>query len=122
MTIGGTRAYANALHWKKFGDQSQYKNFIWEFWFYGNADMNNAQNLEFDLFQAVSGRKYMFGTQCNYWKKIWQGWDETTNHWIDTTVPCPKFATGKWNRVKWYFQRTTDNKLKYVSVTVNSTT
>ena len=122
MTIGGTIPYANALHWKKFGDQSQYKNFIWEFWFYGNADMNNAQNLEFDLFQAVAGRKYMFGTQCNYWKKIWQGWDETTNHWVDTTVACPKFPTGQWNRVKWYFQRTSDNKLKYVSVTVNNTT
>ena len=122
MWIGGTTPYANALHWKKFGDQSAYKNFIWEFWIYGNADMNNAQNLEFDLFQAVSGRKYMFGTQCNYWKKIWQGWDETTNHWIDTTTPCPKFATGQWNRIKWYFQRTSDNHLHYVSVTVNNTT
>jgi hypothetical protein len=122
MWIGGTTAYANALHWKKFGDQSAYKNFIWEFWIYGNADMNNAQNLEFDLFQAVSGRKYMFGTQCNYYKKIWQGWDETTNHWIDTTTPCPKFATGQWTRIKWYFQRTSDNRLHYVSVTVNNTT
>jgi hypothetical protein len=123
MWIGGNTPYANALHWKKFGDQSAYKNFIWEFWIYGNSDMNNAQNLEFDLFQAVSGRKYMFGTQCNYNKKIWQGWDETTNHWIDmTNVPCPKFATGQWNRIKWYFQRTSDNRLHYVSVTVNSTT
>jgi len=123
MWIGGTTSYANALHWKKFGDQSAYKNFIWEFWIYGNSDMNNAQNLEFDLFQAVSGRKYMFGTQCNYYKKIWQGWDETVNHWIDMTdVPCPKFPTGQWTRIKWYFQRTSDNRLHYVSVTVNNTT
>jgi len=123
MWIGGTTSYANALHWKKFGDQSAYKNFIWEFWIYGNSDMNNAQNLEFDLFQAVSGRKYMFGTQCNYYKKIWQGWDETVNHWIDmTNVPCPKFPTGQWTRIKWYFQRTSDNRLHYVSVTVNNTT
>src|SRR5262249_2918065 len=123
MGIGGSTPYANALHWKKFGDQSAYRNFIWEFWIYGNADMNNAQNLEFDLFQAVSSRKYMFGTQCNYWKKIWQGWDETLVRWIDLpTVPCPKFPTGQWTRIKWYFQRTSDNKLHYVSVTVNNTT
>jgi len=120
--IGGTVPYANALHWKKFGDQSQYKNFIWEFWIYGKSDMDNAQNIEFDLFQAVNGRKYMFGTQCNYWKKIWQGWDETTNHWVDTSVPCAKFPTGQWNRVKWYFQRTSDGKTRYVSVTVNNKT
>jgi hypothetical protein len=122
MGIGGSTPYANALHWKKFGDQSAYRNFIWEFWIYGNADMNNAQNLEFDLFQAVSGRKYMFGTQCNYWKKIWQGWNEPTNHWVDLPIPCPKFPTGQWNRVKWYMQRTSDNRLRYVSVTVNNTT
>jgi hypothetical protein len=122
MWIGGTTSYANALHWKKFGDQSAYKNFIWEFWIYGNSDLNNAQNIEFDLFQAVSGRKYMFGTQCNYWKKIWQGWDETLNKWIDTSVPCPKFPTGQWNRIKWYLQRTSDNRTHYISVTVNNTT
>ena len=122
MGIGGSTPYANALHWKKFGDQSAYRNFIWEFWIYGNADMNNAQNLEFDLFQAVSGRKYMFGTQCNYWKKIWQGWNEQYNKWVDLPTPCPKFPTGQWTRIKWYMQRTWDNKLRYVSVTVNNTT
>jgi hypothetical protein len=122
MWIGGTVPYSNALHWKKFGDQSAYRNFIWEFWIYGNADMNSAQNLEFDLFQSVNGRKYMFGTQCNYYKKIWQGWDETLVKWIDTTVPCPKFTTGVWHRIKWYFQRTSDNKLKYVSITVDGKT
>jgi hypothetical protein len=122
LWIGGNTPYANALHWKKFGDQSAYKNFIWEFWIYGNSDLNNAQNIEFDLFQAVSGRKYMFGTQCNYWKKIWQGWDETLNKWIDTSVPCPKFPTGQWNRIKWYLQRTSDNRTHYISVTVNNTT
>jgi hypothetical protein len=122
MWIGGTTPYANALHWKKFGDQSAYKNFIWEFWVYGNADMNNAQNLEFDLFQVVSGRKYMFGTQCNYWKKIWQGWNEQYNKWVDLPTPCPKLPTGQWTRIKWYMQRTSDNRLRYVSVTVGNTT
>jgi hypothetical protein len=122
MWIGGTTPYANALHWKKLGDQSAYRNFIWEFWIYGNSDLNNAQNIEFDLWQAVGSRKYMFGTQCNYWKKIWQGWDESKNSWQDTSIPCPKFPTGQWNRIKWYLQRTSDNRTRYISVTVNGKT
>src|SRR5262249_22697095 len=122
LWIGGNTPYANALHWKKVGAQNSYRNFIWEFWIYGNSDLNNAQNIEFDLWQAVGGRKYMFGTQCNYWKKIWQGWDETKVAWQDTNVPCRKFPTGQWNGVKWYMQRTSDNRLHYVSVTVNNTT
>ena len=122
MWIGGTTPYANALHWKKLGDQSSYKNFIWEFWIYGKSDMNNAQNIEFDLWQSVGGRKYMFGTQCNYWKQIWQGWDETKNAWQDTSIPCPKFSTGQWHRIKWYLQRTSDNRTRYVSVTVDGKT
>ena len=121
--IGGSTAYANALHWTKFGDQGWAKNFIWEYWVYGQADSLKAQNLEFDLWQSVGGRKYMFGTQCNYIKGVWQGWNEPVNSWVDLpTVPCVKFAPGVWTRVVWYFQRTSDNQLKYVSLTVGNTT
>jgi hypothetical protein len=122
MGIHGSEPYANVLHWTKFGNQSQYRNFIWEFYIFGKSDMNNAQNLEFDLWQSRSGRKYMFGTQCNYWKKIWQGWNEVYNHWVDLPISCPKFPTGVWTRVRWYFQRTTDGKTRYISVTVGNTT
>ena len=122
MSISGSTPYANALHWVKFGNQNKYKNFIWEFWVYGNEASQSAQNLEFDLFQAVNGRKFMFGSQCNYSKGIWQAWNHI-NKWVDLPkVPCHKFKPGVWTRVIWYMKRTWDNKMHYVSLTVGDTT
>jgi hypothetical protein len=122
MKITGTQAYANVLHWIKFGNQNAYRNFIWEFWVNGDNASLSAQNLEFDLFQAVNGRKFMFGSQCNYKKGIWQAWNHI-NKWVDLpTVPCTKFKPGTWTRVVWYMQRTSDNRMRYVSLTVGSKT
>jgi hypothetical protein len=122
MGIYGSDPYANVLHWIKFGNQNSYKNFIWEFYVYGSEASLKAQNLEFDLFQAVNGRKYMFGSQCNYKKGIWQAWNHI-NKWVDLpTVPCKKFAPGKWTRVVWYMKRTWDRKMHYVSLTIGDTT
>jgi hypothetical protein len=121
MKITGTQAYADVLHWTKFGKQSQYKDFLWEFYVRGDQASLNAQNLEFDLFQAVGGRKYMFGTQCNYKKGVWQGWNYI-NKWVDLPVPCKKFQPGVWTKVVWRLQRTWDKKMRYISLTVGSTT
>jgi len=120
--IGNGTSYANALHWIKFGDQSWATNFLWDFWVYGGTDMLKAQNLEFDLWQSLGGRKYMFGSQCNYVKGVWQGWNEPTNSWVDLPLACPKFTANTWTHIVWYLQRTSDNKLKYVSLTVNGVT
>lgn len=121
--VGGSAPYANALHWTKFGDFSWAKNFIWEFYIYASPESLKAQNLEFDLFQGHKGREFMFGTQCNYDKGVWQGWNGGTIEWVDfPQAPCKKFEPGKWTRVKWQLRRTDDGKIHYVSVTVGSTT
>jgi hypothetical protein len=123
MFVGGSAPYANALHWTKLGPHNKAKNFLWEFDIYASPESKNAQNLEFDLFQALGGKQFMFGTQCNYIKGIWQGWNAPQNRWIDLPqAPCKKFASGTWTHVKWLFQRTDDGKLHYVSVTVGGTT
>ena len=122
MGIHGSTPYANTLHWVKFGNQNQYKNFIWEFYIRPDQASLNAQNIEFDLFQAVNGRKFMFGSQCNYKKGIWQAWNHI-DKWVDLpNVPCKKFQPGVWTRVVWYMKRTWDNKMYYVSLTVGNTT
>lgn len=121
--ISGTASYANALHITKFGPHSDKRNFIFEYDVYASPESLNAQNLEFDLFQGVSGREYMFGMQCNYAKGIWQGWNGPAIAWVDfPQAPCKKFQPGTWTHVKWQVERTSDNKLHYVSVTVGNTT
>jgi hypothetical protein len=121
--IGGSTPYANSLHWTKFGNQGWAKNFLWEFYVYVKEDSYKAQNIEFDVWQSVGGRKYMWGSQCNYSKGIWQAWNEPYNKWVDLpNVPCTKFPAGKWTRVVWYVQRTSDNKLRYVTLKVGDKT
>lgn len=121
--LGGSVPYGNALHTTKFGPRSDKRNFIFEYDVYASPESLRAQNLEFDLFQGVSQREYMFGMQCNYAKGIWQGWNGPAIAWVDfAQAPCKKFEPGKWTHVKWRLERTSDNKLHYISVTVGGTT
>ena len=122
FSIWGSRSYADALHWIKFGNQDAYHNFIWDFWVNGNQASLSAQNLEFDIFQVAGGRKYMWGSQCNYHNNLWQIWNEQTIGWVNTAVPCVKFQPGVWTHVVWYVQRTSDGHARYVSLTVGSKT
>jgi hypothetical protein len=124
FAISGNTPYGNVLHITKFDGQHNNKhNFIFEFDIYASPESLNAQNLESDLFQGVASRKYMFGIQCNYAKNIWQGWNAQAVQWIDfPQAPCKKFEAGKWTHVKWELERTSDNKLHYVSVTVGNQT
>lgn len=121
--ISGNAPYANALHTTKLGPHSDKRNFIYAFNVYASPESLNAQNLEFDLFQGVGGRKYMFGIQCNYAKGIWQGWNDLAIAWVDfPQAPCKKFQPGTWTYVKWQLERTSDSRLHYVSVTVGDQT
>ena len=122
--ISGHAPYGNALHITKFdGSYKGKHNFIFEFDIYGSPESLHAQNLESDLFQGVGGRKFMFGIQCNYDKGIWQGWNAQAVKWIDLPqAPCKKFPAGQWTHVKWFLERTSDNKTHYISVTVGNTT
>jgi len=123
MHISGSTPYANVLHWTKFGGKTDYKYFLFEFDVYASPESLNAQNLEFDLFQGHKGREFMFGTQCNYQKGIWQGFNGIAHEWIDfPQAPCKKFPVNKWSHVKWLLHRTDDDKVHYVSVTVDGAT
>jgi hypothetical protein len=120
MHVSGSAPYANVLHWTKFDGKTDYQYFLFEFDLYASPESLNAENLEFDLFQGHRGKEFMFGTQCNYQKGIWQGFNGVTHDWIDfPQAPCKKFPAGKWTHVKWLMHRTDDGKVHYVSVTVN---
>ena len=127
---------ANGLFWHKVGAQSSYTNFLWDFWFQLSSNTNgDAQAIEFDTFQSVSLKKYMFGTQCNYSTGVWQGWNDVTGKWVDaipntatdgsptgTTITCSKFSTGTWHHAQFFLQRTFAGRLLYGNVTIDGTT
>ena len=123
-------AGVNGLYWYKvppIGQQNSLQNFVWDFYFYlSSSDTTaNTNALEFDLFQAVNGYKYMIGTQCNYHPSgvshpIWNAWDATTSTWVPAVrntetesnpsptnaIACGPYTTGTWHHLQYYLQRT----------------
>jgi hypothetical protein len=64
----------------------------------------------------------IWGTQCNnIGGQVWDIWNNATEHWISTGVPCNLINNG-WNHVTIHAQREPDNTLLYQSITLNSTT
>jgi len=70
------------------------RNFVWDFWFFLSTNTSSAaQAIEFDLFQANAGYKYMMGTQCDYHPSgvshaIWEAWDQSYNAGHGRWIPA----------------------------------
>lgn len=116
--LGGTNNYTNALWWKQLGSNSGADRFVYDLYFY-MKNPSASQALEFDVNQSTGGRKYIFGTECNFrGGGYWRVWSASTS-WVKTGIPCTKAAAYKWHHLIWEFQRTSDKRVKFVSVTLN---
>lgn len=116
--LGGTNNYTNALWWKQLGANSNAKRFVYDLYIY-MKNPSASQALEFDVNQSTGGRKYIFGTECNFrGGGYWRVWSASTS-WVRTGIPCTKAAAYKWHHVVWEFQRTSDKKVKFIAVTFN---
>jgi hypothetical protein len=107
-------AYSNALWWYKVGPNDAASSFTFDFWLNVASDTQAAQALEFDTFQFISGREYMFGTQCDYAAGTWDVWNAAnigtgSSPWIHTNVPCKKFVANAWYHITLQFHRTSPN-------------
>jgi hypothetical protein len=121
FSIGGSKPYANALWWKQVGANSAAHNFTYDLYFY-IKNPSVAQALEFDVNQSVGGHKYIFGTQCNIkGTGTWDVWSVKTR-WMSTGIPCHAPAAYTWHHLTWQFQRTSNNQVKFISVTLDGAT
>ncbi len=103
MEIFESGSWSNALWYRKMGAHNSATNFLWDFWVQlDGPSVNAAQTLEYDAFQFVGGYNYMIGSQCNYAAAVWDTWNESTQKWLHTSVPCKKFAAGTWHHIQWY--------------------
>jgi hypothetical protein len=135
LTVTGPNN-ANGLFYYKVGAEDSYSNFIWDFWFQlSSSTSTDAQAIEFDMFQSIGGKKYMFGSQCNYATGVWQAWNDVTVQWINAIpntatdgsptgnpITCAKFSTGTWHHMQYFEQRTYGGRLQYGNVTVDGVT
>ena len=115
-------AWTDVLWWNKLGAHDSFTNFQTDFWvMFGSDAVANAQALEFDTFQFVRGREYMFGTQCDSAVNAWDVWNQQAGKWITTSIPCGKFTANVWYHMTWQFHRSStqrDKNMYYDALTI----
>ena len=118
--FNGGGPWADVLWIKKFGNQDQATNFLWDFYVY--FDSTTAANLwsaEYDLWQSVGGWEFMIGTQCIFGTGEWDTWDQHAGRWVKTSVPCRRMSPGNWHHIQMYLQRLSGNRYRYNTLVVD---
>ena len=128
FTIGGKEVFSDILWNQKFttrlADQKSvpnYHTFIYDVYFFvTNAEVSQA--LEFDINQFINGQSFIWGHECRIASgHEWDSWNNQTMHWVKTGIPCnPK--SNAWNHLIIQAERTSDNHLHFVSITLNGLT
>ncbi len=119
LFIGGPQ-WSNALFIKTMPGHTDVSHFLWDFWVYHDeATAANIWTAEFDLFQFSGGQEFMVGTQCAFGDRVWDTWDQKNNKWIQTDIPCPRWAPNTWHHVQWWVERLPDNKYRYNTLVVD---
>ncbi len=124
FSLRGPVGYSNVLWWNQLGGNDGAHNFVYELYVY-LTQPNAPQSLEFDINQSVAsdGRKYIFGTECDLKAShLWHNWDTAHAVWRNTSVPCTPFPAYTWNHLVLQFQRTSNDQILFVSVTINGVT
>ena len=118
--MSSTQGYANVLYYNKLGPLDTASHFTFDYWVQVDSTSYQAQALEFDTFQFFNGRRYMFGTQCNYANGQWQIWSEGNGRWLNAGFTCSKFSPGRWYHINLKVHRGTgtDTNMYYDSLTI----
>lgn len=111
--ISGSQPYSNALFWRKIGAHDSATNYNFDFWVYLDNASLYANALEYDFFQFVNHRQFMFGSQCHYSTGHWDIWNQATKHWVQTPIACQKLKPYVWHHIAWQYHRTSDNLMHY---------
>lgn len=128
FSIGGSNPFSDILWNQKFttrlADQKSvpnYHQFTYDVYFY-IADASVSQALEFDINQFINGKSFIWGHECRIASgHEWDTWNNQTMHWVKSGIPCnPK--SGAWNHLVIQAERTTDNKVHFISITLNDVT
>jgi hypothetical protein len=131
--LGGDKSYANGMfNIQLTRDTTTVRNahhFVYDAYFY-YTNSNAPQGLEFNISQYIDGHSYQYGMQCNIRSGDGPHWDlsqprdeskpvSESPRWYNTGISCPAPPTYKWNHVVMETERTSDNKIKFVSISLN---
>jgi len=119
FNLAGSVPYSDALWWKQLTPSPGSHNFQYDFWVY-LTNSSAPQALEFDVNQSVDGKKFIFGTECDFkGSHRWNVWDPYQATWVPTGVGCVPFQAYCWNHFVLEFQRTANDSVLFVDVVIN---
>lgn len=93
---------------------------MWDFYVYfDSASAAGTWSAEYDLWQSIGGQQYMIGSQCVFGTNEWDLWDSSTNHWINSGLPCPRFSANTWHHIQWDVERISMTQYRYNTLFVD---
>lgn len=121
FTMSGPNTYANMLYFNAVAGGDNVSHFTYDLYFY--IDNGNApQALEFDLNQTFGGRRWVWGSECNFRGGVtpagWDIWDDEAGLWRTTNIPCNPFPSNQWIHLIWNFERVNE-QVHYISLQIN---
>jgi hypothetical protein len=121
--LGGSTPYSDVLWWRPLADGGDLNNNAHHFVYDLQIYLDNpgaAEAIEFDIDQYVQGRSLIFGSQCDYrGDGQWDVYDNANHKWVSTGIGCPTPGANSWTHLVLEVERTSDNSLRYISLTIN---
>jgi Big-like domain-containing protein len=94
---------------------------VYDVYFY-MQDPGASQAIEFDINQFVNGKSFIWGHECRLEGGYeWDTWNNPAQNWVPSGVPCKPQANA-WNHLVIEVERTSDDHLHFVSITLNGNT
>ena len=91
---------------------------IYDVYFY-MQNPGASQAIEFDINQFVNGKSFIWGHECRLEGGYqWDTWDNPAQKWVPSGIPCNPHANA-WNHLVIEVERTSDDHLHFVSITLN---
>lgn len=124
--LGGSTPYSDAMWTKKVSGSSSLHHFIFDAYYYVKTS-NTVQGLEFNITDYSNMKGYTIGFTCDVkasgtWKISMPKSSTSTMsqmYWQSTGISCPAPQAYTWNHVQFEGLRTSDNKVEYISLTIN---
>jgi len=117
--VGGSTPYSHALFWKRLANANTAQHHFVLDMYYLLKDPAASQGLEFETHQTFNGYRYKAPWLCSYDHKLWKVFDPAIGTWSATALPCLRPPANVWQHVIFEAERTSDNKVKFIAVTVN---
>jgi hypothetical protein len=120
FTMGGPTPYSNMLYFNPIAGGNNVSHFNYDLYFYID-NPTASQALEFDINQTYGGKRWVWGSECNFnGSGKWDIWDDI-NGWQPTVIPCTPFPANTWIHLVWDVERVGD-QVHYISLTVGDQT